>query len=609
MSPESAPPSDDFLSNAENTAERRRMSFGDLLFLAAGGAIGSGWLIAGSQAQKFAGTWALGSWVIGGAILFVVAAVMVKLSVKAPTTGGLVFLPLQGSGPLLAIGVAASVLIFYAADPASEAIVVVQNLHNYWNWTLPGVHASANNPPWPEIGWAALFLVPMVAVNMLGPRRFLQVNAVLTVFKILVPLMIIALLIHAEVSPGGPRMIAHPPRPTEPSPRGMLSVVVGMGATTIGSVAVFAVFYSYTGFQGPLDFAGNVKRRGIGWAARLRWSVYGTILGTFLLYFSLQFVAMYISGHSFGHYPNAKTCPLTPQGPTYADFTCAVAPGWARVPAVWLLRLDTVLSPIGSGMVFTYVLTREVAALSGAHLTHRGLRASKYSVISLKGPLLRRLLGDSRLDIFWLILIVDFVITWFLLLYARGNWAFFTALTSLVALIAYAMPSVVLASLRQRDPGAPSGLRGSVFPVTAFVLISVILFLAGWDPLWRAMVALAVCCFLLFLLPLYLPRVAWASRWYDAKAHATRFRQWRTDPAAQSALVLFGFLTLLTVATLVNKVWRTPNERLACAIPVAVVACFVFRALVTLSRRYMREHPPTLPTPPPGGPGAATGPR
>src|ERR1700744_2132416 len=105
----------------EGRAEQGRMSSYDLLFLAAGGVIGSGWMFGGTGADaKAGGLWALGSWLIGGLLMLVVTAVMVEVSTKVPKTGGLIFLPLQTSGPLLATVVAAGVWVFYAANPASE---------------------------------------------------------------------------------------------------------------------------------------------------------------------------------------------------------------------------------------------------------------------------------------------------------------------------------------------------------------------------------------------------------------------------------------------------------------------------------------------------------
>jgi amino acid transporter len=569
------PTAADSPSNAEDKAERRRMSFYDLFFLATAGVIGSEWMVSSGQKDE-SGAWLLFSWLIGGALILVIAAVMVELSSAIPKTGGLVFLPLQSSGPLLATVVAAGVWIFYAASPANQAAGMVRSLSLWLGWR--GVlNVAGDELMWRGIGVAALFLLLITAVNILGPRLFLRINNVLTAFKILVPLLIIALLIYAKVHPPSHTLrFAHQTGPAS------------SGGFDFGA-ALSGVIYAYLGFQGPLDFAGNVKRRGIGEAARLRRAVYGTVCGSIFLYFSLQFAAIYVRNRSGG----AIAGPDVP----YADFARQVAPSWAASSVSWLINLDTVLSPAGCGMVFTYVLTREVAALSRAHLTHRGLQKSRYSVIPLADGRLRKLFGDDRLDVFWLILIVDFVIGGIALLCVHGEWVTLGAVTSSLALVVYVTPSVALASLRRLRPQLFPRRRYSILAEASFVSIGVIFYLTGWDALWPGMVALAVGCLLLFGLPL----AARGSRWYDAKPYAVQFRQLPTNPAAQSATILFGYFMVVMLAALVsNCVWpKQPVDRLWVAIPVAVLAVIAFRRLIALSVRYMEEHAPTLPTPVP----------
>jgi amino acid transporter len=551
--------------NAEQNAERRRMSFYDLLFLAAGGVIGSEWMLAGSFPWY--------SWLIGGVLILVVAAVMVELSTAVPKTGGLVFLPLQSSGPLLATVVAAGLWIFYALSPASQAAAMVRGLRVSWSWSGV-IEPSADALTWRGFGFALLFLLLITAVNLLGPRLFLRINNVLTAFKILIPLLIIALLLYAKVHP--PSHVVHFAHSTsKPQPYDF-------------SIMLSGVIYAYLGFQGPLDFAGNVKRRGIGEAARLRRAVYGTVCGSILLYFSLHFVVTYISDRSGG-----AIASLSP----YTEFAHAVAPGWAITPVSFLINLDTVLSPAGTGMVFTYVLTREVAALSRAHLTHRGLQKSKYSVIPLASGRLRKLFGDDRLDVFWLILIADFIISGISLLCVRAEWPVLGTIASSLALVVYVTPSVTLASLRRLSPTLFPRRRYSILAWASFVSIGVIFYLTGWDLLWQGMAALTVGCLLLFGLPL----MARASRWYDAKPYAVQFRQLRTNPAVQSAIILFGYFTVVMLASLASKyVWTGTMATVSGAMAVAVLAVIVFRRLIALSVQYMEEHSPTLPTPEPG---------
>jgi amino acid transporter len=556
------------------------MSFYDLFFLAAGGVIGSGWLFGAVQADQGTGSWAVLSWLIGGALMLVIVAVMVELSTVVPKTGGLTFLPLQSSGPLLATVVAAGVWVFYAVDPASEAVAMVRGLAAWSRWpTLVNGNGNGNGLTPRGIGWAALFLLGIAAVNLLGPRLFLIVNNVLTAFKILIPLLIVGLLLYTQL---------HPPAHAVHFPHSGTATTTRYGAgSVLSAVTASSVIYAYLGFQGPLDFAGNVRRRGVGEAARLRWAVYGTVCGSIFLYVSLQFVVTYMQHRSGGAISGTRS--------PYADFARAVAPGWAAPLISWLVSLDTVLSPAGTGMVFTYVLTREVAALSRAHLTHRGLQQSKYSLIPLTSGRLRKLFGDDRLDVYWLILVVDLLVSTVALLCFGGKWSVLSAITTTLALIVYSTQSVVLASLRCREPERFPRPWYSALAEVGFVSIAVIFFLAGWDLLWQGMAALTVGCLLLFGLPLGLS----ASRWYDATAHAVGFRQARTNPAAQSAALLFVFFAGLALASLVVKqVWPAHAAKAwdaAGLAVIAVLAWFTFRQLVDLSVGYMRQHPPTLP--------------
>jgi amino acid transporter len=573
---------------AEEMAERRRMSFCDLFFLAAGGVIGSGWLRGAFNADNATGALAVFSWLIGGALMLVIAAVMVELSAAVPKTGGLVFLPLQSSGPLLATVLAAALWVWYAVTPASEAVAMVGGLPT----RIHGL-AKDNGNDLTGRGMAALFLILIAGVNLLGPRLFIAINNALTGFKIAVPVLIIGLLGYAMAHLPGP--LAH----AQPVSTGTPQFNLG---TVLSTLASSGVMYAYLGFQGPLTFAGSVRRRGVGEAARLRWAVYGTVCGSILLYVSLQFVVIYSRHHLAGV-------------DSYAEFAARVAPGWAGTLVSDLIKIDLVLSPAGAGMVFTYVLTREVAALSRAHLTHRGLQKSRYSVIPVTGGRLRKLVGDDRLDVYWLILIVDVFVSGIFLVCFGGKWSVLGPITSMLALIIYSTQSVVLASLRRREPWRFPRVRYPVLAEVGFVAIAIVLVLTSWGALWRSMAALTMGCLLLFGLPLVFP----AARGYDATAHALWFRRRRAkNSAAGSAVLLFGCFAGLTIASLVKQKWWPPRAGIGLdAAGVAVIAglaWLTFRRLVTLSERYMDGHPPTLPTPVSGpaghrrrGRGTATG--
>lgn len=574
---------------AEDRAARGRMSFFDLFFLAAGGVIGSGWLFAGTGADSAAGSWAIGSWLIGGVLILVVTAVMVEVSTKVPKTGGLIFLPLQTSGPLLATVVAAGVWAFYAASPASESTAMVQNLAAWGNW--PGLfHTADQRPTWLGILLAACFLLLIAAVNLLGPRRFLTVNNWLTGFKIFVPLLIVVLLGCALIWPP-----AHPvkfPQGTSPG--------AGSLSSALSAVVSSGVIYAYLGFQGPLDFAGNVRGGGIGEAARLRRAVYGTVIGSILLYVSLQLVIVYLKHHGTGSVDGAPS--------VYTAFAGSVVrPAWLASAVTWIINLDSVLSPAGTGLVFTYVLTREVAALSRAHLTHRGLQRSKNSVIRLPDGLLRKVLGDDRLDVYWRILLVDFVISLIALLLTGGYWSVLQQIPTIMALVVYATPGIVLAALRQRDPGLFPQRRYTLMAEASFAALAVVFVVATQGVLW-GMGALAVGCLLLFGLPVVMPMAPW----YDARAHVRELGKLPASTGARLAAVLGGYFGVLTVAEVIRRAWPSHAGAAWDTVGLAVVVAIsvvTFRWLVRLSVAYMAANPPLLPKPlpRPGDAGAVTG--
>jgi amino acid transporter len=557
------------------------MSFWDLLFLAAGGVIGSGWLFAGTRADEAAGSWALVSWLIGGLLVVVVTAVMVEVSTKVPKTGGLIFLPLQTSGPLFATLVAAGVWGFYAANPASESTAMVQNLAAWGHWPA----LFNNKPTWDGIGLAAFFLLLITAVNLLGPRRFLAVNNMLTAFKIFVPLLVVVLLGIALIWPP-----AHPVRFLPPAHLVRLqqgaSPGTGGPGSALGAVVSSAVAFAYLGFQGPLDFAGNVRGGGIGEAARLRRAVYGTVLGSILLYTALQGVIIYLRYHSTGAVDGAPS--------VYTAFAGAVVrPGWLASAVTGLINLDSVLSPAGTAMVFTYVMTREVAALSRAHLTHRGLQRSENSVIRLPKGFLRAVFDDDRLDVYWWILFVDFMISLIMLLFARGYWSGIQNIPTILALLVYATPSIALAALRQREPGLfPK--RYAVMAQVSFPALAVA-FVASGSVSW-GMVTFAAFCLVLFGLPVVAPM----ARWYDARAHVREFGELRTNTGAQLAAILGGYFGLLTIMEVVRRVWPSGvGWDIGGLVIVVAISVIAFRWLVRLSVKYMAppNPPPLLPKP------------
>jgi amino acid transporter len=550
-------PGSERLGKTEDDDERRRLSAFHLIGLAAGGMIGSGWLMGAANAYREASSLAYVAWFLCGLVMLVIAGVMVELGTAAPKTGGLIFLPLQSSGALVATLVAADLWIVYALNLASEAAAMTQGLSWKFDELVDGSGESVTLKGW-GLGCAVAFMMAISAVNLVAPWLFMRINSGLTVAKVVILVLTIWLLIswglhdHASAAHRAHRFGKD------------LDAV--MAAVTDGGM-----IFAYVGFQGPLDFAGNIKRRGIGEAARLRWAVFGTLIGSMILYILLQIV---FDGH------RTHGNPLSPDSP-YVQF--AIAAG--MVGLVWLLRVGSVLSPMSAGLVFAHTLTREVAALSRAHLTHRGLQTARKSS-------LRR-----RYDVYWLVLLVDLVVAVIALVALRGNWHTLVAINEVLTLVIYAIPSVVLVSLRDHLPGSPlrRKVRG-ILARTSFVLITLILCMAERSRLLQGMAALAIGSLLLLWLPVVARWLPAFGRIYDAKEHVKHFRNWRTNPAAGAAVCLIGYLAVLVPLNLLSQSSVAYGKLLAAILAVAM-AFGAFEGLVSASKRHMAEVRPLLPTP------------
>lgn len=592
----------------EDLDEQRRLSTLDLVGLAAGGVVGSGWLLAAGQAHWASGRDAVWAWVIGGALMLLIAAVMVELGIAVPKTGGLIFLPLQASGPLVATVVAAGLWIVYAVNPASEAAALVRGLAHWFpdllangsaledvdGLTAAGVE-RANDLSTTGTVWALGFMVLIVGLNMLSPRLLIRLNLWLTAVKVLVPVLIVVCLAWAAVDAargaGAAGAICSPEQAWYLSGHAGSAETLRAEAGTHPAMYVVlggGVIYAYVGFQAPLDFAGNVKRRGMGEAARLRWAVYGTVVGAFALYTALQYV--------FGRHCHALAANLLDS--PWAQFAAAASMTWL----VWLVRIDAVLSPMGAGVVFTHALTREVAALSRAHLTHRGLQTARRASFRFRG---------GEIDAYWMILLVNLGIGLAVLAVVRGNWEELVALNSVPTMVVYAMPGVVLVSLRLAHFGPGRRRFHLALAWAAFVATAVVMFAAGWADVWRGLAAVGIGSALLLGLPWLarhdLPLVGRRLMRYDAREHVSLFAT-PGDPAVRPVLLLLADLAVLVLCTLADD--RTGGRWSGWfGAVVAVTAAVVFPLLVRASRRYMAQVPPMLPGPrAPGTPGAAGSP-
>ncbi|MER7607354.1 APC family permease [Nocardioides sp. NPDC127503] len=523
-----------------------KLSLVEVVGLAAGGVIGSGWLLAVPGLHESLGEAALLGWAAGGVLMLTIAVVMVEFGLISQRTGGLLFHPHDAFGPLVVIILAASLWISYAINPAAQAAAAVNGLAEV-------VPALAGEGGLTGVGSAlAVAVTAAIIAFVLLPRRFvLRTNAALTLLKIAIPVIFVVFLVLAV--PGRPTGAEPAPGPTS---TGVLSALITSG-----------VIYAYIGFQAPLDVTGEVRggRREV--ARRVRWAVYGTVVGSFLLYSALQLVyAEHMSASGAEH------------GTSYARLTDAAT--LAGAPIDWLvvlIRIAAIIAPIGSGIVFTYALSREVYALS----------AERYVPSGLHEPRASRLPGRTS-DSFWLILLVNLILALVVLVAVGGDWQTLAVLNTIPILILYAVTCVVLA-VRSDLLGTGAQRLLPFAAYAAFVVIALVVNESAWDRVWKGVAVIGWGSLVLLVLPwLHHLRVPGLG-WYDAKNHGARLVS--RDPANRPFVVLALYLVALTLLSAVrhriddDSVWSVWSLRAL----VMIVASGAFVLLVGAGRRYLRQ--------------------
>jgi amino acid transporter len=423
---------------------RKSLGYWQLTAIGFSGVIGSGWLLGAMYAAQYAGPEAVVSWVIGGVVLALIALVMASLGGARPEAGGLVRWPYYSNGRFVATMAGWGIWVAWATNPPSESAAMIQYMSKY----VGGIYNGTSLTGLGVLLGIAIMAV-FVALNWFGIQLFARVNGALTVAKFVVPaITVIALFAsgfhrsnfsdHGGFAPYG-------------------------WAPGLSAIATAGIIYAYTGFQGPIDMSGEAKD-----ALRdVPRAVLTSLALSAVIYILLQVVFLgAVPGTDLIHGWHGVNF-----SSPYAQLAVAVNLTWLS----WVLYADAIASPAGSALSFTATTGRESFAMS-----KNGFLPPAFAVVHGRSGIPRRAL------------VINFVLGVAFLL-PFGSWQQIVAATSVLGLIAYALPSVSAVVFARGDAfpgGAPRWVR-YLAPV-AFVLATLIIYWAGWHELRIALPILLI---------------------------------------------------------------------------------------------------------------------
>jgi len=436
---------------------RREVGTFALMLTGLGSIIGSGWLFGAWRAAGLAGPGAIWAWVLGAAIVTTIALTYAELGAMFPESGGMVRFSHYSHGSLVGfIGAWSNWIAIVSVIPV-EAEASVQYMASWpyaWAQALyfqaPGGHGELSAT---GLAIAAALVIGYFLLNFWSVKLFAHSNAVITLFKLVVPAATGVCLVLAGFHAGNFSVpLQADGRTTD-------------FAAILSAVATAGIIFSFNGFQSPVNLAGEARNP----ARSIPIAVLGSIALATVVYVLLQIA--YLGAVPPEWLAKSGWHGIDLRSP-FAQLALVVNLNWLAM----LLYADAFVSPSGTGITYTATTARMIFGME-------------------RNGTLPKVLGhvDARTGIprpaMWLNLVVSF-----LFLFKFRGWGTLAAVISVATIISYLTGPVSAMTLRRTAHGFPRPLFIPALPVIAalaFIFATELMYWAKW-PLTGEIILLVV---------------------------------------------------------------------------------------------------------------------
>ncbi len=416
---------------------KKSLSLTDLTFIGLGSIFGSGWLFAASHVAAMAGPAGILSWIFGGVAVFLLGLVYCELGAALPRAGGVVRYPEFSHGPLLGSLTGFITLIAFSSLIAIEAVASRQ----YAAAWFPSLNAVGSSDP-SMLGWMVQFalLVLYFLLNYFSVKSFAVANNIVSIFKFMVPLLVIVLLL-THFKPGN--MSAH-----GFAPNGSAGVQL--------AISTGGIIFAYLGLTPIVSVASEVRnpQRTIPIALIL------SILLSTVIYVLLQlsFLGAIPGEQLVNGWAGIDKLYSLP----YRDIALALGLGWLA----FLVVADAVVSPSGTGNIYMNATPRVMYgwARSG------GFFSSLTKIDARSGIPRRALWASFGLSLFWTL--------------PFPSWEKLIGVVSAALVLSYAVAPLAVAALRHSAPDIPRPFKVRAFAVlgpVSFIIAALIVYWSRWQ--------------------------------------------------------------------------------------------------------------------------------
>ena len=433
---------------------KKQLSLTDLTFIGLGAIFGSGWLFSASHVSSIAGPAGIFSWLLGGFAVLLLGIVYCELGAALPRAGGVVRYPVYSHGPLLGYLMGFVTLIAFSSLIAIE-VVAARQYAAAWFPILS--HPGSGNPTvW---GWLVQFALLCVFfyLNYSSVKTFAKANNLISLFKFIVPLAVIAVL-FAFFKPHNLTVHGF-------APYGLSGVEMAVSAG--------GIIFAYLGLTPIVSVASEVRnpQRTIPIALIL------SVLVSTLIYVLLQvaFIGGIPTQTLAGGWGGIKEAFSLP----YRDIALALGVGWLA----YMVVADAVISPSGCGNIYMNATPRVVYAWAQT--------GTFFKVFT-------RIDAASGIPRYGLWLTFALAVFWTL---PFPSWEALINVVSAALVLSYAVAPVSVAALRKTAPDMDRPFRVkrlAILGPLSFVIAALIVYWSGWGTVsW--LLALQIAMFVLYV--------------------------------------------------------------------------------------------------------------
>ncbi|MBM7617013.1 amino acid transporter [Weissella uvarum] len=477
--------------------KNQKMGLFQIVMLALGALIGSGWLFGSWEATKVAGPAAIFSWIIGAVVIGTIAYNYVELGTMFPESGGMSKYAQISHGSLLGFIAAWANWVSLIALIPIESIAAVQYMGSWpWDWATWTNHFFEQGSL-TFTGYVAvvLFIIVFTLLNFWSVNLLTRFTSFISIFKIGIPALVIVMFTMSGFHPGnyGHSLGEFMPYGTAPI----------FAATTVAGI-----IFSFNAFQTVINMGSEIKKpeRNIGLGIAISLGI------ATVIYVLLQ--STYITSLKPSFIAETGWHGINFQSP-FADLALMLGLHWLSV----LLYMDAFVSPFGTGVSFAATASRTLAAM-----------VSNNHMPKFIGKI------NERYGIPRIAMVVNAILS-IILVVIFPSWSALASVISTSTLIAYLTGPVSVMSLRRVAPDLKRPFKGKLMPVmapVAFVLASLATYWAMFPT------TLQVIVVILLGLPFYF--------YYEKKLGYPN-----TKNAFKSSLWMLGYLVFISFVSFIGS--------------------------------------------------------